>query len=450
MAIIYTSAEEIKGNIIQIKSEESFFGEKVIIEQDGIIKNGQVIAIDNDLVYIQVFEGTFGFSLNNIRVRLTKEPFLLNLSPDIVGRVFDGLGRPIDGLGEIYGGVRKNINTPAINPIFRDYPKGFVQTGISSIDLLITLVRGQKLPIFSVEGIFHDKLAIQIVSQSKIYENNEFYESTSVLENDKYPIDEDNYIVFAGIGLKFDTYNFFKNSFMEIGNTNIVTFLNLALSPVSERLLIPRVALTAAEYLAFDLGKNVIVIMTDMTSYCEAMRELSATRGEIPGRKGYPSYMYSDLSSIYERAGIIKGKRGSLTLIPILTMPAGDITHPIADLTGFITEGQIVLSNNFKYPHISILPSLSRLMKDAIGSGKTTKEHPVIAKKIFEAYSKVGYARDLAQIIGEDELSNEDKLYIKFGMEFENVLLKQDYTENRSIYSTISIAKELLRIIEDE
>ena len=433
MIIEYVGAEEIVGSILQIKSKKAFFGERVIIKKAGEkSRNGQVISIMDDRAYIQVFEGTTGFSLTNIKTELTGVPFRLKLSKDMLGRVFDGIGNPIDGLGEIETQTEWDIEKPAINPQSRDYPRGFIQTGISSIDLLASLVRGQKLPIFSTEGLAHDKLATQIVAQSTILNQQ----------------DNENYIVFAGIGLKSDTYHFFKNTFEEMGSDRLITFLNLALSPVAERLLIPKVALTAAEYLAFQLGKHVTVIMTDMTAYCEAMREMSATRGEVPGRKGYPSYMYSQLSSIYERAGIMKGKLGSVTIVPILTMPSGDITHPIPDLTGFITEGQIVLSKNINaYPPVDILPSLSRLMKDAIGKGKTTENHPDIAKQIFSAYAKVVQIRDLAQIIGEEELSQTDKNYLRFGQQFEKTFLDQGQKENRTIKQTISIAEELLRII---
>ena len=403
------------------------YGERAMVYKDGepTPYNAQVVSLTQNTAQLQVFEGTTGFSLTNVRTQLTGKPFQLGLSLDMLGRTFDGLGSPIDDLGPIVPDVMRDIDTPAINPQQRDYPRGFVQTGISGIDLLVSLVQGQKLPIFSTEGLPHDELALQIVRQAST---------------------EDSYIVFAGIGLKFDTYQFFKQSFEALGNNHrLVTFLNLALSPVAERLQVPKVALTTAEYLAFDHGKDVIVIMTDMTAYCEALRELSATRGEIPGRKGYPSYMYSQLSTIYERAGVIKGRSGSVTLVPMLTMPAGDITHPIPDLTGFITEGQIVLSKTVGvYPPISILPSLSRLMKDAIGTGKTVANHPPVAKAIFAHYAKTLQTRDLAQIIGEEELSAMDKNYLAFGRAFEQTLLAQERSENRTIAQTVSMATQLL------
>ena len=446
MIIEYLGAKEITGSIIQVETDAAFFGERAVIRQiedheiqrngqvgripsSGVERNGQVIAVYNNIAHIQVFEGVTGFSLTNIKTQLTGEPFRLKLSPEILGRVFDGMGNPIDNLGDIVPDHEWDIEKPAINPQARDYPRGFIQTGISAIDLLMSLTRGQKLPIFSTEGLSHDRLATQLVAQAT---------------------GADTHIVFAGIGLKFDTYHFFKNTFSEMDNSHkLVTFLNLALSPVAERLLIPKVALTAAEYLAFELGKDVMVIITDMTAYCEALRELSATRGEVPGRKGYPSYMYSQLSTIYERAGLIKGKPGSVTILPILTMPGGDITHPIPDLTGFITEGQIVLSKALNvYPPIDILPSLSRLMKDAIGSGKTTEDHPQIAKRVFEAYAKVIQLRDLAQIIGEEELSTSDKRYLHFGDEFEQHFLQQGDKENRSIHQTVTLAKALLQQLE--
>lgn len=423
MAVNYLGASEIKGSTITVFAPNAFLGEGAIVTIGEERRIGQVIAISGDNAVIQVFKGTEGFSLINTATQLRGEPFTITLEEGILGRTFDGLGRPIDNLGSPKG-TKKEVDTPAINPINRDYPREYIQTGISAIDLLVTLVRGQKLPIFSVQGLSHNKLAAQLVAQAA----------------------GENYIVFAGIGLKFDTFTFFKNSFKEMGNADkLVTFLNLAESPVAERLITPKVALTAAEYLAFKLGKHVIVILIDMTSYCEALRELSATLGEIPGRRGYPSYMYSQLSNIYERAGKIKGRSGSVTLIPILTMPGGDITHPIPDLTGFITEGQIVLDQNIKvYPPINVLPSLSRLMKDAIGKGMTTVYHPKLSKDIFAAYSKVGYIRELSQIIGIEELSDEDRAYLKFGKDFETLLVSQGYTENRTIQQTMAIANSIV------
>ena len=431
MAITFLGAKEIKGNTVTVQVQGASLGEMVVFtsESEPKQRQGQIIALEGDTAIAQVFEGTEGFTLTNTSARLMGHPLQIALSEEILGRTFDGLGRPIDGLGPVSGNTFRDINSSPINPLSRVYPRDFIQTGISAIDLLLTLVRGQKLPIFSVQGLNHNKLAVQLVSQTA---------------------SDNTYLVFAGIGLKFDTYKFFQDAFREMGNSDrLVTFLNLADSPVAERLTIPKTALTAAEYLAFDLGYNVLVIITDMTAYCEALRELSANMGEIPGRKGFPGYMYSNLSAIYERAGIIQNRKGSVTLVPILTMPAGDITHPIPDLTGFITEGQIVLDPSLGvYPPINVLPSLSRLMKDGIGQGRTTADHPKIASDIFAAYAKVGHARDLAQIIGEDELSPEDKLYIKFGHAFENEFLQQLPTENRSIQQTMTIAKNILKIPE--
>lgn len=433
LTIKYEGATEVKGSTVALYAPNACYGEKVIFEINDTKRYGQVIAITNDIALVQVFEGTNGFSLNNTTSTLTGMPYEINLSEEILGRTFNAVGDPRDGLNNIKG-IRREVNNTLLNPITRVYPKNFIQTGISAIDLLTTLIRGQKLPIFSDQGLPHNKLIAQIIAQATIPNN-----------------EEDNYIVFAGIGLSYDTYTFFKESFASMGNANnVITFLNLANEPVAERLLIPRVALTAAEYLAYDLGKHVLVIMTDMTSYCEALREQSSTKGEMPGRRGYPSYMYSDLSTIYERAGIHINSSGSVTLIPVLTMPGGDISHPIPDLTGFITEGQIVLDKSLKvYPPINILPSLSRLMKDGIGEGKTVKNHEIIAKEIFEAYGKVGYLRDLAQIIGVEELSKEDRKYLKFGEEIEQTLIQQQITENRSIHQTIVIAKRLLSLLSN-
>lgn len=429
--ISYLGATDITGSLVTIQTPAASFGERAWVykDHDPTPYNAQVVSVGENQAQLQVFEGTTGLSLTNIRTQLTGKPFQLGLSMDMLGRTFDGLGQPIDELGPLTAELIRDIDTPAINPQQRDYPRGFVQTGISGIDLLMSLVQGQKLPIFSTDGLAHDALALQMVRQSATLHQT-----------------ANNYIVFAGIGLKFDTYQFFKQSLASLGNNQrLVTFLNLALSPVAERLLVPKVALTTAEYLAFDKGKEVVVIMTDMTAYCEALRELSATRGEIPGRKGYPSYMYSQLSTIYERAGVIKGKAGSVTLVPLLTMPAGDITHPIPDLTGFITEGQIVLNKAVGvYPPISILPSLSRLMKDAIGPDKTIPEHPAVAKAIFAHYAKTLQVRDLAQIIGEEELSPADQNYLDFGRAFEQTLLQQGMTEQRTIAQTVAMAKRLL------
>ena len=359
------------------------------------------------------------------------------LSIEMLGRTLDGAGRPIDGLGDYIADEMRDVNGSAINPVSRVYPNNFIQTGISSIDCLSTLIRGQKLPIFSGDGMPHDELAIQIATQAKITEEGE----------------KDNFaIVFAAMGVKHDVADHFRKSFERSGVINkVVMFLNLSNDPVVERTITPRCALTTAEYLAFKHDMHVLVIMTDMTSYCEALREVSSSKGEIPSRKGYPGYLYSDLASLYERAGIIKDAKGSVTQVPILTMPNDDITHPIPDLTGYITEGQIVLSRPLSllgvYPPVSVLPSLSRLMKDGIGEGFTREDHPALSNQLFAACSKVEEAKSLASVIGEDELSETDKMYINFGKEFDARFLSQGKEENRTIEQTLDIGWELLRLL---
>jgi V/A-type H+-transporting ATPase subunit B len=353
----------------------------------------------------------------------------------MLGRIFDGAGRPIDGLGELFPEERRNINGSAINPVSRVYPRSCIYTGISAIDGMSTLIRGQKLPIFSGAGMRHNDVAAQIVRQAKVADD-----------------DGEFAIVFAAMGVKNDVADFFKKDFEEAGALQrVVMFVNLASDPIIERMLTPRCALTAAEYLAFNHGYHVLVIMTDMTSYCEAVREFSSSKGEIPSRKGFPSYLYSDLASLYERAGIIQGRGGSVTQVPILTMPNDDITHPIPDLTGYITEGQIVLNRELEqkgiYPPISVLPSLSRLMKDGIGEGYTRADHSDVSNQLFASYSKVQDARSLASVIGEDELSDTDKLYLKFGTAFEEKFLTQGIYENRSIDETLDLGWKLLSIL---
>ena len=361
----------------------------------------------------------------------------LPLSPEILGRVFDGLGRPIDGMGEVYPTCRRDVNGAPINPVSRVYPRDYINTGISSIDALATLIRGQKLPIFSGSGMKHNELAVQIVQQASIKDNSEFA------------------IVFAAMGVKNDVAEYFRRSF-ESANVmdRVVMFLNLSNDPIIERILTPRCALTAAEYLAFDLGMHILVILTDMTSYAEALREFSSSKGEIPGRKGFPGYLYSDLASLYERAGIVKGKGGSVTQIPILTMPNDDITHPIPDLTGYITEGQIVLDRDLDtrgiYPPVSVLPSLSRLMKDGIGAGYTRDDHSMLSNQLFASYAKVQDAKALASVIGEDELSAADKQLMEFGRVFEQRFINQGYTENRTIEETLDLGWELLSMLPRE
>lgn len=441
MILRYSGLTEIKGSLIAVQGVQNIvYDEMVEIYLDnGTVRHGRVTQIEGDKAIIQVFEGTRFISLSNTQVRFTGKPMELALAPDILGRIFSGAGVPIDGLGEIAAEKYMDVNGLPINPVSRIYPQNYICTGISSIDALITLIRGQKLPIFSSSGLKHSELAVQIVKQAKITGNDK--------ENN-----ENFVIVFAAMGVKNDVASYFQKEFRNSGVLEkVVMFLNLSNDPVIERILTPRVALTAAEYLAFDLGFHVLVIMTDMTSYAEALREFSSSKGEIPGRKGYPGYLYSDFSSIYERAGMIKNKKGSVTQIPILTMPGDDITHPIPDLTGYITEGQIVLSRNLErqgiYPAIDILPSLSRLMKDGIGEKFTREDHAILADQLFASYAKVQEVRSLASVIGEDDLSENDKLYIKFGTYFEKYFINQAPTENRTIEDTLNLGWKILSIL---
>jgi len=439
MNIEYMGLKEISGPLVVIDGvKDAFYEEMVEITVGKQKRLGRIIRIDGELCVIQVFEGTGGISLENTHTRLLGKPLKMPLSMELLGRVLDGKGRPIDGLGEIYPEKSIDINGEPINPVMREYPRNYIQTGISSIDGLMTLIRGQKLPVFSGSGLPHNQLAVQIVRQARIEDD----EETGFA------------IVFAAMGVKHDVAEYFRESFQESGVLDrVVMFLNLASDPVVERIVTPRCALTAAEYLAFEKNMHVLVIMTDMTSYAEALREISSSRGEIPSRKGYPGYLYSDLASIYERAGMVKGRKGSVTQIPILTMPNDDITHPVPDLTGYITEGQIVLDRNLAsrgiYPPISILPSLSRLMKDGIGKGYTREDHPEVANQLFASYARVQEVRALASVIGEEELSETDRMYMDFGREFEEKFIAQDFRENRSITDTLDIGWELLRLLPE-
>ena len=431
--------KEINGSLVVLDDVDNASNEEMVELHldDGSVRAGRIVKIDGKRVVIQVFEGTRGVSMVNTRTRLSGHPMELPLSPEILGRVFDGLGRPIDGMGEVYPTCRRDVNGAPINPVSRVYPRDYINTGISSIDALATLIRGQKLPIFSGSGMKHNELAVQIVQQASIKDNSEFA------------------IVFAAMGVKNDVAEYFRRSF-ESANVmdRVVMFLNLSNDPIIERILTPRCALTAAEYLAFDLGMHILVILTDMTSYAEALREFSSSKGEIPGRKGFPGYLYSDLASLYERAGIVKGKGGSVTQIPILTMPNDDITHPIPDLTGYITEGQIVLDRDLDtrgiYPPVSVLPSLSRLMKDGIGAGYTRDDHSMLSNQLFASYAKVQDAKALASVIGEDELSAADKQLMEFGRVFEQKFINQGYTENRTIEETLDLGWELLSMLPRE
>ena len=441
MSLQYIGLSEINGSLIALDHvKNASYDEMVEIRLDnGSKRLGRIVQLEGERAVIQVFEGTNKLSLNNTRTRLTGRPMEMPLSAEILGRTFNGAGVPIDGLGEIYAEKRMDINGQPLNPVSRVYPRNYINTGISSIDALTTLIRGQKLPIFSGSGMPHNELAVQIVQQAKI-----------TGEKDAKFV-----IVFAAMGVKNDIADYFKRSFEEAGvMEKVVMFVNLSNDPIIERTLTPRCALTCAEYLAYEHDMHVLVIMTDITSYCEALREFSSSKGEIPGRKGYPGYLYSDLASLYERAGIIQGANGSVTQIPILTMPEEDKTHPIPDLTGYITEGQVVLDRNLHgqavYPPISILPSLSRLMKDGIGEGYTREDHQGLANQLFSAYAKVGEARNLASVIGEDELSPLDKKYLKFGEEFEKHYIGQGPTENRTIQDTLDLGWHLLGYLPKE
>jgi V/A-type H+-transporting ATPase subunit B len=438
MILDYIGVKDINGPLIVLDDIENASYEEIvdIRLEDGTMRQGRIVQIDGKRIVVQVFEGTRGISLTNTRTRLMGHPMEMPLSPEILGRVFDGSGRPIDGLGDIFPVKKANVNGTPINPVSRLYPKNYINTGISTIDTLMTLIRGQKLPIFSGSGMKHNELAVQIARQAKISDE----------ENGNFAI------VFAAMGVKNDVADYFRRSFEESGILQkVVMFLNLANDPIIERILTPRCALTVAEYLAFELGMHILVIMTDMTSYAEALREFSSSKGEIPGRKGFPGYLYSDLASLYERAGMIRGKPGSVTQLPILTMPNDDVTHPVPDLTGYITEGQIVLDRSLDasgvYPPVSVLPSLSRLMKDGIGKGFTREDHSVLSNQLFAAYAKVMDARSLASVIGEEELSQEDKQYIEFGKQFEEKFVEQSPTENRTIEQSLDLGWELLTLL---
>ena len=433
----YRGVSSIDGPLVFIENiSDVAFDELVeITSPDGETRLGQVLDVTATTAVVQVFGGTENLSQRDTKTRFLGESLRIPVSKDMLGRVFDGLARPKDGLPAPLTTERRDVNGMPVNPYAREYPRDFIQTGISSIDLMNTLVRGQKLPIFSGNGLPHNRMAAQIARQAKLLNEN-----------------VDFAIVFAAMGVKYDVARFFIDSFEKSGVLhNVAMFLSLADDPSVERLITPRSALTLAEYLAFDLGMHVLVIITDMSNYCEALREIATARGEIPSRKGYPGYLYSDLASMYERAGRLRDREGSITQMPILTMPSDDISHPIPDLTGYITEGQIVLERDMHqrgiYPPVAGLPSLSRLMKDGIGKGRTRADHPHVASQLFAAYSKVKDIRSLASVIGEEELSPVDKQYLKFGVEFENRLISQGEYENRSIEETLAIGWDVLRIL---
>lgn len=435
MNLKYIGLSQINGPLVVLDKVSGIsYDEMAVLKlDDGTQRLARVVDTAEDKAVLQVFEGTKGLSLTNTTTKFQGKPMELPLSTEMLGRIFNGAGKPIDGLGDIFPEKYRDINGLPLNPVAREYPRNYINTGISSIDALMTLIRGQKLPIFSGSGLAHNKLAVQIVRQAKIAEEN----------------GQDFAIVFGAMGVKNDVADYFKRCFEENGSLKrVAMFLNMSNDPIVERILTPRCALTCAEYLAFEKNMHILVILTDMTSYAEALREFSSSKGEIPARKGYPGYLYSDLASIYERAGVVKGSKGSVTQIPILTMPNDDITHPVPDLTGYITEGQIVLDRNLDqtgiYPAVSVLPSLSRLMKDGIGEGYTREDHSMVANQLFAAYAKVQDARALASVIGEEELSEVDKKYIQFGKLFEEHFINQGFEVNRSIEETLDLGWALL------
>ena len=433
----YMTVRDIVGPLLLVgQVEGAKYGELVEVEfPDGSVGLGNVLEVSEDRVLIQSFEGTRGLNIANTRVRFKGRGLELSVSQDMLGRVFDGLGRPIDDGPEIIPDKRLDINGSPINPYARDYPSDFIQTGISAMDGLNPLVRGQKLPIFSGAGLPHSNLAAQIARQSQVLGREEEFA-----------------VVFAAMGITFEDADFFTREFRGAASIErSVLFVNLADDPAVERIATPRVALTAAEYLAFELGMHVLVILTDMTYYCEALREVSAARKEVPGRRGYPGYLYTDLATLYERAGRIKGEEGSITQIPILSMPEDDKTHPIPDLTGYITEGQIILGRELHrrgvYPPIDVLPSLSRLKEKGIGEGKTREDHSDLSNQLFSAYARGKEAKELAVILGEAALTEEDKLFASFSDEFEDKFVRQGEFENRTIEETLDLGWEILKIL---
>ena len=438
--IEYTKVAEIKGPLLILDGvTRSAFDELVeITPQEGATRLGKVLEVGGGKAVVQVFEGTTGLSVARTKSRFLGKTMEMPVSEEVLGRIFDGLGRPIDGLPEPIGELFKDVNGQPMNPERRDYPTDFIQTGISVIDGMNTLVRGQKLPIFSGAGLPHNKLAAQIARQA-----------TVAGSGDEFAV------VFAAIGVQHSEAAFFRKSLEESGAIKrSALFLNLADDPAIERIITPRVALTVAEYLAFNLDMHVLVIITDMTNYSEALREISAAREEVPGRKGYPGYLYTDLASLYERAGRIKGRKGSITQMPILSMPSDDITHPIPDLTGYITEGQIVLGRDLYrkdiFPPVNVLSCLSRLMKDGIGEERTREDHQNVSDQLYAGYARALELRALAEIVGKAGLAETDMKYLDFGEAFEKKFLKQDYDENRTIKETLLIAWKLFSELPDK
>jgi V/A-type H+-transporting ATPase subunit B len=446
----------IEGPIVVVQRVAGVRYDEVVEIRDaqGRLRRGRVLEVGEEAAVVEVFAGTTGLSIDSTRVRFQGQPLHIPVTDEMLGRVFDGMGVPIDGGPQPLTNRYADVNGKPINPTARVYPRDYIQTGVSAIDGMNTLVMGQKLPIFSGSGLAHDQLATQIVRQATL----------GAPAGEKPAQSEEFALIFAAMGVKHDVARHFRNAFADSGALNrVAMFLNLADDPPVERLVTPRVALTLAEHLAFERGMHVLVVLTDMTNYCEALRQISNIRGEVPSRKGYPGYLYSDLAALYERTGRIKSSDGSITQIPILTMPNDDITHPVPDLTGYITEGQIVLNHNLArqdiYPPIAVLPSLSRLMKDGIGEGHTRADHSHLSAQLYAAYAHVQDVRALASVIGEEELSSIDQEYLQFGDTFEREFINQGATENRSIGETLSIGwrllsrlpqKELTRVTAEE
>ncbi len=431
----YTGVNKVEGPLVYVRKTHPVGYQELVecVDKEGNVRTGLVLDTSDDVVVVQVFEGTSGLTLPDTRIRFMGEPLSLGVSEGMLGRVFNGLGKPIDGGAAPPAEEMLNVNGNPVNPTAREYPQDFIQTGISIIDGMTTLIRGQKLPIFSGNGLPHNELAAQITRQAKIAGGKNNFA-----------------VVFAAMGIKHDVARYFIRSFEETGVIgNVALFLSLADDPSIERTITPRTALTLAEHLAFNKGMHVLVIMTDITNYCESLREISTLRGEIPSRKGYPGYLYSDLAELYERSGMLKGLNGSITQLPILTMPNDDISHPVPDLSGYITEGQIVFEREMNsrgiYPPVAGLPSLSRLMKDGIGKGMTREDHPHLSNQLFAAYSYVKDVRNLASVIGEEELTPLDNQYLEFGEFFERKFVHQDFNEDRSIEQTLDIGWEALR-----
>jgi len=439
------SIKSVAGPLILVEGARGAKYEELVevVLSSGEKKLGRVLEIEEDTALIQLFEESTGINIGSTKIRFLNKTVTLGVSKTILGRIFDGLGRPIDGGAEIVAEKRLDINGAPINPYSRAYPREFIQTGISAIDGLNTLVRGQKLPIFSGSGLPHNLLAVQIARQA------------AVLKSEVEQESQEFAVVFAAMGITFEEAEFFISEFKKTGALGrAVLFINLADDPAIERIATPRLALSCAEYLAFDLDMHVLVIMTDMTNYAEALREISAARKEVPGRRGYPGYLYTDLATLYERAGRIKGKKGSITLMPVLTMPEDDKTHPIPDLTGYITEGQIVLSRDLHrkgiYPPIDIMASLSRLRDKGIGKERTREDHPDLANQLFACYARGKEVEELAIVLGESALEEIDRIYLKFVSEFEQKFLKQRSDENRDIFTTLDIGWSLLKMFPKE